>query len=346
VASNPRKGDEMFDEVMSRRGALGAFASASAAGVASGLGVKADDKPGKAPPGTFRGREALVTGAARGIGRATALAFASEGADVAICDVAEPVEHIPYPMGSLEELHQTKAQVEALGVRCFAAKIDVRLRWQVEALVKDVERELGPVEFCIANAGVVAWGALSEVTDEAWRAVIDTNVTGVANTIRAVLPGFKARRRGRIVTLASSAGEGGIANIPAYVASKWAVIGLTKSVALEMGPHGVTANAVCPTGVRTPMLLLAKRSQTPRSKPGDPPTDVEIFETMAGRPHTDEEIYEEVDAELLRAHALPVGLLDPKDVADGIIVLSSEKSRYISATALDIQAGGNARNVT
>lgn len=276
----------------------------------------------------FAGKVALITGAAQGIGRETAVQFATQGADIAICDICEQLKPIKTPMGSEAGLNETKRIIEALGRRCLAMKADVRKLDQMREFVAKSVAELGHIDFVIANAGVVGWSAMSDISDDEWNAVIDTNLTGVANTLRAVLPHLKERKSGRIVTMSSAAGEGGIASVPAYAASKWAVIGLTKSVALEMGRFNVTANAICPTAIRTPMFMSDAFWRSMRPGQDQKPTE------------------DEVNSVLKATHALPVGILEPKAIADAVTFLCSNEATFISGMPLDVQAGGNARNVT
>lgn len=276
----------------------------------------------------FDGKVALITGAAQGIGRETAVQFATQGADVAICDICEQLKPIKTPMGTEAGLNETKRLIEALGRRCMAMKADVRKFEQMRGFVEKCVAELGHIDFVIANAGVVVLSSMSDISEEEWNAVIDTNLTGVANTLRAVLPHLKERKTGRIVTMSSVAGEAGVASVPAYAASKWAVIGLTKSVALEMGPFNVTANAICPTAIRTPMFMSDAIWRSMRPGQDRKPTE------------------DEVNTGLKATHALPVGILEPKAVADAITFLCSNEATFISGMPLDVQAGGNARNVT
>jgi len=314
---------------ISRRTMIKTASVAAAATVTNALA--ASPSPAKDTTGSskrFEGKVALITGAAQGIGRETALQFATQGADVAICDICEQLKPIKTPMGTEAGLSETKRMVEALGRRCLAIKTDVRNLEQMREFVKKCIAEFGYIDFVIANAGVVVSAALSDVSDEEWATVIDTNLTGVANTLRAVLAHLKERKSGRIVAISSMAGEAGIASVPAYAASKWGVIGLIKSVALEMGSFQVNVNAVCPTAVRTPMFLSDALMRAVRSDLGRKPSE------------------DEVNTALKATHALPVGMLEPKAIADAILFLCSDEAKFISGMPLDVQAGSNARNVT
>jgi SDR family mycofactocin-dependent oxidoreductase len=267
----------------------------------------------------FQGKVALITGAAQGLGRETAVQFAAQGADVAICDICEQLELIKSPMGTEFGLTETKRLIEAQGRRCLAIKADVRKMDQMRSFVEKCIADLGQIDFVIANAGVALLSEMLDMSDEEWNVVVDTNLTGVANTLRAVLPHLKERKAGRIVAVSSAAGETGMTSLSAYVASKWGVIGLTKTAALEMGPFNITVNAVCPTALRTPM-----RTTRP-DLAGKQARKINVLKPM---------------------HALPVEVLEPKAIADAITFLCSDEATFISGMPLDVQAGGNARNVT
>jgi meso-butanediol dehydrogenase/(S,S)-butanediol dehydrogenase/diacetyl reductase len=202
----------------------------------------------------LRGKVALVTGAGRGIGRAIACKLAAAGAHVAVADrgsAADPA--VTYRLATPDALAETAQQVEAHGVRALPLVADVTVAAEVRAMVERTAAELGGVDVLVNNAGVVAAGPLVAVTEEAWDRVIDVNVKGVFLCAQAVIPIMAARGGGRIVNIASVAGKTGRAGVGPYCASKFAVIGLTQSLAEELGPLGITVNAVCPGYLRTAM---------------------------------------------------------------------------------------------
>jgi SDR family mycofactocin-dependent oxidoreductase len=204
--------------------------------------------------GTLEGHVALITGAARGQGRSHALALAAEGADLVLCDLAEDIATVPYPLASKSELEATASAVESVGRRCLATVADVRDTAALNAVVNAGIDEFGHVDICIANAGVCGFGAFSEITDEMWADMIDVDLTGVFKTMRAVLPHMLERGYGRIIATSSMGGRAGMPNLAHYAAAKWGVIGLVKSLALEVADRGVTVNALCPTTVDTEMV--------------------------------------------------------------------------------------------
>ncbi|MFQ6226934.1 SDR family NAD(P)-dependent oxidoreductase [Nocardia sp. NPDC002869] len=194
----------------------------------------------------FQGRVALVTGAARGQCRAHALAFAERGADIVLCDRCEDSAALDYPLATRADLAHTAELVTALGRRCVSVRADTADRAAMDALVRRAEDELGSVDIAVANAGVTGVAPIGEHPTELWHEVIGSNLTGVFNTLVAVTPGMIARRYGRIITTSSMTGRGASPDMASYVASKWGVIGLTKSPAMELAPHGITVNSVAP----------------------------------------------------------------------------------------------------
>ncbi len=182
----------------------------------------------------FADRVVLVTGAGRGIGRSIALLFAAKGARVAL--VAR----------TRTEVDDTAHRIEAAGGRGLALCADVTVRGAAEECVAATDRELGPVDILINNAGVFVWQPFLKMSPEDWDRVIATNLTGAADFCRAVLPGMVARRRGRIVNVSSIHGMLGDANVAAQAAAKFGMIGLTQSLAREFRSHNIAVNAVCP----------------------------------------------------------------------------------------------------
>jgi NAD(P)-dependent dehydrogenase (short-subunit alcohol dehydrogenase family) len=200
-------------------------------------------------------RVALITGAARGQGRSHALALAARGAAVAACDVPGAMTSVGYELATKVDLDETVAMVEAEGGTCIGIEADVRDAAAVDAAVRSASDALGPVDILVANAGVVSTAPLWEVDDEAWREMLETNLSGVFHSLRAVVPSMMERRWGRIVVTSSMGGRMGIPNLAAYNATKWGVIGMAKSLALEVATFGITVNVVCPCTVATPMVL-------------------------------------------------------------------------------------------
>ncbi|MBL6076363.1 SDR family oxidoreductase [Belnapia sp. T18] len=274
---------------------------------------------GAQPARPLTGRTALVTGAARGIGRATALALARLGADVALLDIAEP-DAIPalrgYRLATRAELDEAVRLTAEEQVRTLPLVADIRDADALRAAAKRLDAELGGPDILVANAGIAINGNLAEPDPAAWQAMLDVNLTGTLNTIQAMLAGMRRRGRGgRIVITTSVQARMGARGSGAYAATKWALTGLMKSLAAELGPEEITVNAVAPTAVETPMV----------HRGGDAPQpDPRRAAAFAG-------------------HALPIPVLPPSQVADAIAFLCGPGALYVSGTTLDVNAGRSAQ---
>lgn len=271
------------------------------------------------------GRVALITGGARGQGRSHALALAREGADIVVCDIAEQIDTVPYEMGTQEQLDETTSMVEDLDRRCVAVKADVRDGDQMRSVVERGLSEFGKIDILCANAGIFSFSTIAEMSDEKWHDMIDTNLTGVFNAMRAVVPHMVERGYGRIVATSSMAGRVGFANVGHYVAAKWGVLGLVKTLAQEVASSGITVNAVCPTNVDTDMIQneAAYRLFLPES---EHPTREDAAEAFAS------------------LNAIPIPWVEPQDISNAILFLVSEEARYITGEAIHVAAGFNAMN--
>jgi NAD(P)-dependent dehydrogenase (short-subunit alcohol dehydrogenase family) len=165
--------------------------------------------------GALDGRVALITGAARGQGRAHAMALAAAGADIVAADAPRPMVGLTYPLGTEADLRDTAKRVEELGTRCLPIALDVRDSAAVGAAVEQTLNSMGSLDIVVANAGIVSTGPLEEVSDEVWRLLVDTNLTGVFHTLRAAIPVMRRQRFGRIVVTSSMGGRMGIPEFPA-----------------------------------------------------------------------------------------------------------------------------------
>jgi SDR family mycofactocin-dependent oxidoreductase len=204
--------------------------------------------------GRLDGRVAVVTGAARGQGRTHALALAAEGAAVMACDIAQQIDSVPYPLAGLDDLAETIRLVEEADGLIESMVTDIRSTAEVESMVARTIDRFGRLDILVANAGVCGYSAFADLDDEQWGDMIDTNLTGTFKCMRAVLPQMTAQAYGRVVVTSSGAGRSGSANLAHYCASKWAVIGLVKTFAIETARLGITANVLCPSTVNTPMV--------------------------------------------------------------------------------------------
>jgi 3-oxoacyl-[acyl-carrier protein] reductase len=191
------------------------------------------------------GRVALVTGASRGIGRAVALALARNGADVAVSY-----------LGRRPEAEDVTACIRQIGRKSVAIQADIRSRAEADRLVQTVNGQLGPVSILVNNAGVARPQKIADITEQDWDDVVDTNLKSSFMVTQAVLETMRAARWGRIINISSVVGESGNAGQANYVASKAGLIGLTKSLAQELGSRNITVNAVTPGFIDTDMTAL------------------------------------------------------------------------------------------
>lgn len=201
------------------------------------------------------GRVAYVTGAARGQGRSHCVRLARAGADVVAIDACGPVAaHNGYPPATPEDLADTATLVESEGRKVVAKEVDVRDLEGQQRVVADAIEQFGRLDIVVANAGVMNWGRLWEISPQQWHDVLDTNLTGVWNTVKAVVPAMiEAGNGGSIVTISSAAGIKAVPGCGHYCATKFGVVGLTNSLAVELGEYGIRVNSVHPYGTDTPM---------------------------------------------------------------------------------------------
>lgn len=270
--------------------------------------------------GSLAGKAALVTGAARGQGRAIALALAEAGADVAICDVgAAAMETVGYALGGA--LGDVAKGIEAHGVAALAIACDVRDMAQVEAFVAAAIGAFGRIDIIVNNAGILTGGRPAHELDEAmWTTMIDVNLTGAWRVVRASVPHMIAQGEGgRIVNIASVAGHVGTPGYAHYCTSKHGMMGLTRAMAGELAEHKITVNALCPRLVDTPMVAAA--------------TD----DLAAARGLGVEEAYELQ----LTPHLIKEKITSEQSAA-AVMYLVSEAARVVTGSALMIDAGWSA----
>jgi SDR family mycofactocin-dependent oxidoreductase len=251
------------------------------------------------------------------------LRLARDGADIVLFDVCADVKTVSYPMAHAADLEQTASDVEALGRRCLAVEGDVRDRGALDAAVERAVAELGHVDIVLANAGVASYHKTSVMPDNAWHTVIDINLSGVYNTVRATLPHLIERRYGRIIATSSTMGRMGAQTGSHYAASKWGVIGFIKSVALEVGALGITANCVAPGTIDTPLIQ-----------------NDEIYRLFY--PDHPNPQWDDVAPRFAALNPMGIPHLDVSDVSEAIAFLASDAARYITGAVLDISAGKSA----
>ncbi len=272
--------------------------------------------------GKLDGRVAIVTGAARGQGRSHALALAAEGAAVVCCDIGGQVDAVPYPLGTKAELDETVAMVEEAGREGMGVVVDIRDSAQVDQAVAQTIERFGHVDILVANAAVCAMSPFGEMSNELWNVHIDTNLTGTFHCLRAVVGPMRAQGFGRIVAIASGAGRSPLATLANYTASKWGVIGLVKTLALETAGSGITANVVSPSTVHTPMVVNEHNLR--RFRPDlEAPTEADIIPHMAAMS--------------------PMGLpwLEPETVSKAVMYLVLDEG-FTTGTVLEVNLGTSA----
>lgn len=202
------------------------------------------------------GKVAFVTGAARGQGRSHAVRLAQAGADIVAIDACAPVsEYAAYEAATPDDLAETVRLVEGTGRKILAEQADIRNSAALQSVVEEAVAQFGGIDILIANAGVLSWGRLWEISDEQWEDIIDTNLTGTWKTVKAVVPTMiKAGKGGSIVIVSSVSGVKGTPGNGAYVASKHGLTGITKSLTIELAEYGIRVNSIHPYGVTTPMI--------------------------------------------------------------------------------------------
>jgi (+)-trans-carveol dehydrogenase len=272
--------------------------------------------------GRVAGKVAFVTGAARGQGRSHALRLAQEGADIIAVDIEDQIDSVPYAMSTPEDMARTVKEIEALDRRIVATRADVRDYDAVRAALDEGVAQLGRLDVVSANAGIFSFGPLADLPEQEWRDMIDVNLTGVWHTVKAAVPHLKAAGGGSIILTSSTAGLRGMSNIGHYVASKHGVVGLMRTLALELAEHLIRVNSVHPTSVNTDMI---QNSATYALFAPDLPEAERTKDTLRARFQT--------------MNALPVPWVEPVDISNAVLWLASDESRYVTGVTLPVDAG-------
>ena len=268
------------------------------------------------PEYDFSGQVAFVTGAAHGQGRSHAQHYAKHGADVVVTDVGHNLDNVPYDMGTADELHETASMIEDEGQGALALEVDVREEDQVASAVDEALEEFGYIDILANNAGIWPMADAVEMDEELWDVVIDTILKGVWLSSKHVGQHFVERGDGgKIISTSSTAGLVGAPGVAHYTAGKHGVIGLTKTLALELAEYDVNVNAVCPTALDSPGMQNYIESYGP-----------EMLEEMG---------------ELTG----PMNVMDPgemieeEDISEAYMWLSSDAARYVTGVSLPVDAG-------
>jgi (+)-trans-carveol dehydrogenase len=271
--------------------------------------------------GRVEGKVAFITGAARGQGRSHAITLAREGADIIAVDICKQVDSAPYPMATREDLAETVRQVEALDRRIVAAQADVRDYYGVKAALDEAVAELGRLDIVSANAGIFSFGTLDEMDETTWQDMIDTNLTGPWHTAKAAIPHLRAG--GSIIVTSSMAGLKASPNLGHYVTAKHGLVGLMRTLALELAPDFIRVNSIHPTSVNTDMIHNA-------------PT----YALFAPDLQEDQRTKETLEPRFQALDVLPIPWVEPVDISNALLFLASDEARYITGVALPVDAGG------
>lgn len=274
--------------------------------------------------GRVSGKVALVTGAARGIGRAQAIRLAEEGADIVALDICGPVDTVIIPPATPADLEDTVRAVEATGARIVSAVVDVRDGAALRAATDAAVNELGGIDIVCATAGITSSAPGLELTEQQWQTMLDVNLTGVWQTCKAAAPHLIARGSGSMILTSSIAGLRGLVGVAHYTAAKHGVVGLMRSLAQELAPHGIRVNSVHPTNVDTPMI----QNDMVRG---------------SFRPDLEHPTREEFAEAARTMNMLAIPWVEPVDIANAALFLASEEARYITAVTLPVDAGSTQR---
>jgi SDR family mycofactocin-dependent oxidoreductase len=266
--------------------------------------------------GRFDDRVVLITGAARGQGRAVARRFAAEGANVIAVDVCAPVlPDLGYPAATEDDLAETGRLVEQAGRGCVARVADVRDQAGLDAAVAEGVDRFGRLDYVVANAGIASYHLTLDVPEEHWATVLDVNLTGVWRTVKAGAPAMVAAGNGGVITITSSAaGLRAFPYLGHYAATKHALVGLMRTLAIELGPDGIRVNTVHPGAVDTPM--------------GHDPNVPRLIEESP-----------RLTSSYTSPRPLGGGAQTPDDIADTVLWLSSDEARFITGATIPIDGG-------
>ena len=272
--------------------------------------------------GRVEGKVALITGAARGQGRSHALRLAEEGADIIAVDICRPLETLEYPLANPDDMAETVKLVEELGRRIVPLELDVRDYAALKAGVDDAVAQLGRLDIVAANHGIFSSARLEDLDELAWHESIDVNLTGAWLTAKATIPHLRAAGGGAIVITSSVAGLRGAQNAGAYVAGKHGVVGLMRSLALELAEDHIRVNTIHPAMVDTPILQ----------------NDF-MYSIWAPDKTPEERTREAMGERFALSHALPLPWLEPVDISNALLFLVSDEGRYVTGVALPVDAG-------
>ncbi len=281
----------------------------------------------------LKGKVAVITGAARGIGRSMAVAMAANGADIVGIDINAPVAPVvEYVSATQSDLEETGKLVRARGRRFLGITADIRSLAALRAAAQQAEQTMGHVDIVVANAAIQVFKPLLEMEDAHWHDVIDNNLNGSANTLRAFAPLLVKNGKGRFIFVSSMQGRYGTKNGASYAASKWGIIGLMKSAALELGKYKITVNSIEPGLIDTAMTRNDKRwseavGESMTTPPPEHPSEDEVAK--------------------VRLPKTPMGVpwLTPEQVAPVAVFLASDATAMVTGACYDVNGGDSAHDL-
>ncbi|MEU1983094.1 mycofactocin-coupled SDR family oxidoreductase [Nocardia sp. NPDC019395] len=272
--------------------------------------------------GRVEGKVAFITGAARGQGRSHAVRLAEEGADIIAVDICKPIEGVKIPLATADDLAETEELVKKTGRRIVTAEADVRDSDALKGTLDEAVGKLGRLDIIVANAGIASGGDTLADTDERdWQDMIDVNLSGVWKSVKAGVPHILAGGRGGSIVLTSSVG--GLKAYPQtghYVSAKHGVVGLMRAFAVELGQHSIRVNSVHPTHVSTAMIM-----------------NDDTFRMF--RPDLENPTADDMAPICQMFHTLPVPWVDPIDISNAVLYLSSDEARYLTGVTLPVDCG-------
>jgi NAD(P)-dependent dehydrogenase (short-subunit alcohol dehydrogenase family) len=263
----------------------------------------------------FKDKTALITGGARNIGLTVARDLAARGVSVALADICQDLETVPYPLSSSDDLEKSVAELSSAGVKAIGLRCDVRDEHQVSETVERVIDEFGKLDILVNNAGVVSLFSIAKLTETAWNEVLDVCLKGTFFCCKYAVPQMVKQHYGKVVNISSVAGLRGLGLSVHYAAAKHGIIGLTKALAMEVAEHNINVNAICPGTVESPML-----------------------EGLASQIDLEKDAYEHFS----QKHLFQEKRITPQDIANAVRWLASDESRFLTGTVITVDAGWTA----
>jgi SDR family mycofactocin-dependent oxidoreductase len=271
--------------------------------------------------GRVNGKVAFITGAGRGQGRSHAVRLAEEGANIIAVDICHDIDTCPYPLSTMDDLEETARLVEKTGQKIVIRQADVRDLDALKAAAAAGVAEFGSLDIVAANACIGGAGPLLELSSSEWQTMLDVGLTGVWHTIKATVPTMIDQGRGgSVVVTSSAAGLKALMNCGHYVAAKHGVIGMVRTLANEIASHNIRVNAVCPSSVKTPMMLNDWTYRLFRPDLEEPGLDdcLDTFKSL---------------------QILDIPFVDPVDISNAVLFLASDEARYITGVARPVDGG-------